>query len=132
MVVKTKKRYSRERDGKAEEMSYAMMPERMALLSAYVRALASMSTMLSRIWRFLTHDWCLETSWDATCEAAMSNRLEMVLLSVLESDIGRVSFGYRWHVLLWSSCCLPFGGKSNSEWLKPGGVGSQSLCSMSW
>ena len=93
--MRRKKRYSRESDGKAAAMSYAMMPESLELVSAKVSALASMSMILSDICRCLIQVWCLETWSLATCDAGMSSNADVVLLSVLESEIGRVSFGYR-------------------------------------
>ena len=95
MAVRRKKRYSRESEGKAAVMSYAMIPEKMVLVSAYVSAWASMSMMLSAICRCLIQDWWLETWLLATCDAGMSSSADMVLLSVLDSEIGRVSFGRR-------------------------------------
>ena len=93
MAMSRKKRYSRESEGKAAATSYAMMPESVELVRAKVSALASMSMILSAICRCLMQDWWLETWSFATCEAGMSSNADVVLLSVLESEIGRVSFG---------------------------------------
>ncbi len=83
----------REREGNAAEMSYAMMPERVVLESANVSALASMSRILSAICRCLRQVWWLDTVLLATLDAGMSRSVEVILLSVLESDIGLVFLG---------------------------------------
>ena len=89
----------------------------MELERAYVSALASISKMLSPSCLPLMHFWSLCTVFDATEAAGMSSREEVILLSVLESEIGRVSLGSRMNSLLWSLSLVPLGGNNKSAWL---------------
>lgn len=71
------------------------MPARVVCERANVRALASMSSMLSAICLPLMQAWWLETVSEATCEAGRLKREEVISLLVLEREMGLVSLGAR-------------------------------------
>ncbi len=60
-----------------------------------MRALASISSMLSAICLPFMHDCAVETVSLESCVAGMLYSEEVILLSVFDSEIGRVSLGCR-------------------------------------
>ena len=99
-------------------MSKAAMPPNGECCMANVSALDSMSMMLSPICLPSRQACSADTVFCAICVAVWLKRVEVVLLSVFEREIGRVSFGFLLYVSSLSAGSLPLGGKRSSATLK--------------